>query len=383
MSRVPRCAAFGLCLALALSAARAAEPNPPPDLSLDKLIAPDVVFGGDTAVIRVALTSRGYTGRTVPVVVSLDGREVARKQVVLTGKVQFAELTVPSGKRPGIRTLTVAVPPLPGEAVAANNSARRVLRVVVAPPIKVLYVEAAPRWEYRYLRSVLLRDRAIDARFLLTRGDPALAKTSDRHLAAFPKEPAGLFAFDLVILGDVPAGFFTRAQLAALSDLVLRHGGALLVLAGQQSGLASYVGTPIQALLPVKLKPEGWDALGEAVHPVPTEAGWATGILRLAATQKESNALWARVRPLGRVPALAGAKPGAAVLATLSDAARRTQPYPLIASHRCGAGKVLFVGTDRLWRLRYREGDKHHARVWRQAIQLLAAPRAPDVPPRP
>jgi hypothetical protein len=67
-----------------------------------------------------------------------------------------------------------------------------------------------------------------------------------------------------------------------------------------------------------------------------------------------------------------GAKPGAQVLAELSDA---SQPVPLIAWHRYGAGKVMFIGTDQLWRLRARAGDKYHLKFWGQAIQFLTLSR--------
>ena len=63
------------------------------------------------------------------------------------------------------------------------------------------------------------------------------------------------------------------------------------------------------------------------------------------------------------------------MLATLSDAAGDSQRYPVVAWHRYGTGKCLSLATDRLWRLRFKTGDKYHWRVWSQCIQFLTLSR--------
>jgi hypothetical protein len=78
---------------------------------------------------------------------------------------------------------------------------------------------------------------------------------------------------------------------------------------------------------------------------------------------------------LDHLPPLIGAKPGATVLATLSDTSEGSQRYPLVAWQRYGTGKCLSLATDRLWRLRFKTGDKYHWRVWSQSIQFLTLSR--------
>jgi hypothetical protein len=63
------------------------------------------------------------------------------------------------------------------------------------------------------------------------------------------------------------------------------------------------------------------------------------------------------------------------VLAELSDPAYGLGTYPLIAWQRYGTGKSMFVGTDRLWRLRYKVGDEYHTRFWIQSVQFLGLSR--------
>jgi len=75
------------------------------------------------------------------------------------------------------------------------------------------------------------------------------------------------------------------------------------------------------------------------------------------------------------VPPLLDARPGATVLATLSDSRSRVDQYPLVAWQRYGTGKCMLIGTDRMWLLRFKTGDKYHWRVWSQCIQFLTLSR--------
>jgi hypothetical protein len=63
------------------------------------------------------------------------------------------------------------------------------------------------------------------------------------------------------------------------------------------------------------------------------------------------------------------------VLAELSDPGTLASHYPVISWQRYGAGKSVFIATDRLWRLRFKTGDKYHWRLWSQAIQFLTLSR--------
>src|SRR5436305_1811086 len=83
--------------------------------------------------------------------------------------------------------------------VKNNNSASQRLRVIDSK-IKVLYIERAPRWEFRYLFAVLLRDRRIEAKFVLTEGDPQLSHAPNSpYLEKFPATKDELFKYDLVV----------------------------------------------------------------------------------------------------------------------------------------------------------------------------------------
>jgi hypothetical protein len=49
----------------------------------------------------------------------------------------------------------------------------------------------------------------------------------------------------------------------------------------------------------------------------------------------------------------------------------------LISHHNVATGRVMFLGFDRTWRLRYRVGDTYHHRFWGQVLRCATANKLP------
>jgi len=348
----------------------------PDDVRIQTVFVPDTVFFEDEVPVRVLLHSQGFNGREVEVALTLDGKPVASKSVTLAGGTQSERFSFVPDQKVDTTKLSISASCPAGDINPSNNSVDRSLRVI-DDKIKVLYVERAPRWEYRYLRGILTRDHRLDVKFLLTEGDPELAKASDEYIEKFPDKASEAFRYDLVILGDVPADYFEADQLERIEELILEHGGSLLMLAGRNNAPMSYRETPIETLLPVKIGRGSFEKVEPTVFPVPTEKGLESLLVRLAPTEEKTRATWERVKPLYSLPGLDGVKAGAEdnVLVFLSNIAKDEEPYPLVVWQRYGTGKSLFVATDQLWRLRKEHGDEYHARFWKQTIQFLTLSR--------
>ena len=242
--------------------------------------------------------------------------------------------------------------------------------------INVLCIEGSARWEFRYLRAMLKRDPRINATFIATRSQPELAQNSSEYIAEFPEDREEAFSYDLVILGDVDSSFFSTEAFLRLEELVRERGGSLLMLCGSRFAPASYAGTPVERMLPVKFDSEAdWEDVDESVYPVLTPEGRSSLVMTLENDQDENDLVWSRVAPLDRLPPLLEPRPGATVLAELSDTQSRTDRYPLVAWQRYGTGKCMMMATDRLWMLRFKTGDKYHWRVWSQCVQFLTLSR--------
>ena len=348
----------------------------PDDVSIRNLVMQEVAFSGDRVPVQVQLLSKGYERRTAKLTVKLNGRQMAQRQVRFDGGLQFEEIDFNVDLyEKGAAAIEVAIEPFDDEISVANNRVERGIRVV-NEKVNVLYIEGNNRWEFRYLTAILKRDPRLNTTFIASSAGPEFARNSPEHIERFPSKREEAFQYDLVILGDVDAEFFSPEELALLEELIRDRGGSLLVLCGPMHTPVSFAGTPVESMLPVRFDADGdWELASESTYPVLTSEGRSSMVMLLENETEENDRIWSRVAPLDHLPPLLGAKPGATVLATLSDAAGGSQRYPVVAWHRYGTGKCLTLATDRLWRLRFKTGDKYHWRVWSQCIQFLTLSR--------
>ena len=345
----------------------------PPDINVRGVIAPEVVFKGDRVPLRVKIESRGFAGKAVQLSFRVNEDEKESKQVTLKNGVQFEEFMFIPEAESGTLELSFEIKLQEGEITEVNNATSHRVRIL-DEKIKVLYVEGMPRWEFRYLRWVLLRDPRLQVQFLMTQGDPALAASSPLHIGRFPEDPKVALQYDLIILGDVSSSYFNTAQTQLIEKLVRERGGSLLMLAGSQGAPSTYRDTPIGDLLPINIGTGGTFYPGNNVSPEVTAEGQKSLATSLSLSPDVSARIWRSVNYM-ELPNLAGAKSGATVLLRLPKANDAEADYPLVAWHRYGTGKSLFVATEDLWRMRLEVGDRFHARFWGQTIQFLTLSR--------
>lgn len=348
----------------------------PDDVSIRNIVMQEVAYSGDRVPVRVQLQSKGYERRTARLSVLLNDRRVSSRTVRFDGGLQFEDIDFSVDVyEKGAMQIDVLIEPFDDEVSVNNNRVERSIRVV-NEKINVLYIEGNARWEYRYLRAILKRDPRINATFIASNVGPEVARNSPEHIERFPNNREEAFQYDLVILGDVDALFFSDEELGLLEELIRDRGASLLMLCGPMYSPGSYEGTPVQTMLPVRFDPDAeWEEVAESVYPVLTPEGRSSLVMTLENETELNDRIWSRLAPMDHLPPLLSAKPGATVLAVLSDSTDRDQGYPLVAWQRYGTGKCMSVATDRLWRLRYKTGDKYHWRVWSQCIQFMALSR--------
>ncbi len=345
----------------------------PPDAMISEIIAPEAVFHGDPVMMRVRLQSRGFDGRSTTLKLKVDGAETQSESLVLEEGTQFVEMRFEPKQRSGELQLDFELEGIDIDSNLKNNALSHRLRII-EEKIKVLYVEGMPRWEFRYLRWVLMRNKHLKTRFLMTQGDSRLPEVSPRFMAEFPKNVRNIFEYDLIIIGDVSSKYFKPEQLELLEKQIRVHGGSLIMLAGPLAAPASYQNTPVAGVLPVTLGSGKPVKVADNMFPRLPEEDIHSPITVLDDAVDANQRLWSKVKPLYRLPALNGAKPSANVLLHLPGTLAGTD-YPLVSWHNYGKGKCMFVASDRLWRLRLETGDQHHGRFWGQAIQFLAMSR--------
>jgi uncharacterized membrane protein len=352
--------------------------EPLKDIELSDLRVAEVTFMNDTLTFKFNVAGGGYGGREIEVrLKDKKGGEVLAKQKVKIAddaKSQPTTLTY-RPEKVGDFEFVVETDVLPDEIRADNNRLERHVSVRKAQ-IKVLLVEGYPKYEFRYLKSLLERDNTIEVHSVLQEADVEYVAEDKTALSVFPLRQDELFAYDAVILGDVNPALLSTAAVADLSEFVLQKGGGLVFIAGPSYNPVALRDTPLANLLPIDLAnvvvPDPRKPITDGFVVQPTPEGLTYPNMQLGETPEETAAIWQKLPPLyWHIDAQK--KESAEVLA--EHPMRRTadgRKAPIILQRRTGAGMVLFHATDETWRWRFQVGDIYFARYWVQTIRYLS-----------
>lgn len=167
--------------------------------------------------------------------------------------------------------------------------------------------------------------------------------------------------------------------MSLLQKFVSERGGGFLMLGGAESfQQGKFNRTPVGDMLPVYLD--------QSPDPKPpgdlrislTREGWLQPWARLRNNESDEKRRLDDVAPFGVLNKVRGIKPGASVIATVTDDGK-TQ-YPALVVQRFGNGRVgtLMIGDLWHWGLKDEANHRDMDKAWRQLIRWLVA----DVPGR-
>lgn len=350
-----------------------------PDVELLSLDAP--TFGITGKSVRIPFSIESTLPREYVTMVTLktsDGEEVTKEvRVAPMGRTSEAVLWKP--KTAGDYTLTLDVPRHGDELLSDNNRLSAPI-VIREEKLRVLVVESAPRWEYRYLRNALSRDPGVEVSCLLFH--PGLSKTgggSKDYIKQFPQGLEELSKYDVVFLGDVGLedGQLTTEDCRLLKGLVEHQASGLVFMPGWQGRQQSLLETELDELCPVVLdpvQPGGWGSRTASNFEL-TDLGRRSLLTRLANTQEDNFEVWEDLPGFQWYAPVIRAKAGCEVLCVHKEVSNEYGRLPLLATRTYGAGKVLFMGTDGAWRWRKGVEDKYHYRFWGQVVRWMAYQR--------
>lgn len=362
--------------------------RPPLDVEVETVLVDDWVLVGDRVQVRtlvrlegvdaslegtVRLQSRGDT----PNVLAEERLRVDENQQTLWVPLEF----VP--REEAELSLEVVVETDVTERNTDNNRAAFPLEVR-NQPLRVLLVQDAPSYEFRFLKHALERAQVqsgdaierpseaggppslIELTSVLQQGDPRYA-AQDLSAAALP--PVGredLGALDVVILSDASVASLGQVFLSQLAEVVTERGVGLLLVAGPDHLPEAIVETPLEALLPVRLAGRAAAETAFRRRPVPlrlTASGQQQPSLEL---REGAPATWP---PVTAVWPVGGLKPAAQVLLETAEA----DAMPVVVTQKVGAGTVRLQLTDETFRLHaFEPTGRLYQRFWLQAIRELA-----------
>lgn len=386
----------------------AGEKAPKPDLNIEEATVATSPF--EDAPVTITARVSG-SGKATLQVVGEDKKAVATEKVTLNGNAaQTVRLRVPVAK-PGVSFYRLELKGEDAKEATLANNTRLLAADRGAGPYRVLYVTGRPNWEYKFLRRAIAGDDDIQMPALvriakrepkfewrgkagesvnpLFRGfgakdgeeaqrydQPVIIRLGTKDAKelsdGFPKAAEDFFAeFRAIILDDIEAQFFTQEQMNLIERFVSERGGALLMLGGQESFRdGGYDNTPIGRMLPVYLdQAASGPAIGDARFNL-TREGWLESWMRLRADREEDEKRLTSMAAFHSVNAAFSIKPGASILATVSDA---QNTHPAVVVQRFGEGRVGGMLIGDLWRWGLHDEDSHKDmdRLWRQLMRWL------------
>ena len=372
----------------------------PPDLSLARVDAPQRAFVNDTVPVTVWIDRYPAEAKVDPRRVRVTLVEAQTGRTVDESTADSDDLSKPIrllGRSDAIGpvawTVNLSLDP-PIEEVGdhsgyepeliTDNNQRQISVEMVDRPIRVLYVEGYPRWDYRYLKTMLIREESIDCSIMLVSADREFAQEGDTPIARLPRELRELEDYDVVIIGDVSSGYFSPGQLQLLRDHVADSGAGLLWIAGQDHTPHSYESTALADLLPMRRPGEAGrvDPRAASLIVKPTPLAEALNVMKLTSTHQEMltikdtphDTAWpSGLASLTWVQDVGDLKPSAEVLAEVGNDV--IAAVPLVTRLRYGGGQSVYVATDEIWRWRYGRGDLYLQRFWLQLLRMLGRHR--------
>lgn len=363
------------------------DEHPPLDVRLADMLVDEAVFLGDLVHFDVTLAGTGFTTRQIHLQLRQVGRPevLAEKTVALSGdgRPQQVRLSYRPEEQ-GDFQFVVQAETLQGEANQDNNRMQRTVRVR-DEAIRVLLIQEYPSYEFRYLKTLLQRGlkrtgsgKAIQLTTVLQEADAGYVDQDETARRAFPVSREELYAYDVVIFGDVNPSYFSRPAMENLASFVQQRGGGLVVIAGPRHTPLAYRNTPLEPLFPCDLDtaflPNEKQLVQGPYRVHLTQLGMSSPELQLADNFAESLDVWSQLPPLRWLLKVPDLRPAARVLVAspgVGQNAERT--WPVICTQFVGAGQVLFHATDEtyLW-ARYQGSDRYYERYWLQAIRSLS-----------
>ncbi|MEX0867949.1 MAG: vWA domain-containing protein [Pirellulales bacterium] len=354
----------------------------PISVRLSDYTAPVRAYPGDNFSITGFVQAQGMAGK--PVGVSLqqipleslsEPGEVAGELLDLKtinlgpdGEDVAVDFEVPGIEVPGEYAYELSVESAAGDEDKEDNRQR--FRVdVVDRKTRVLLVSGGPSREYRFLRNQLQRDKGVVVDVFLQSALDNVSQDADKILDDFPLTKDELYEYDCIVAFDPNWNTLNDQQVGLLEQWVAEEAGGMIVVPGpvfagmrinswaQESRLAGQEKIDkLRALYPVEFyEQRAAPALDQRDTSVPskldfTREGQTAEFLWLGNTQDESELAWRLFDGVYGTYPISAAKPGAVVYANAANVEAENPVY--MAGHFYGSGRVFYLGSSEMWRLR-------------------------------
>jgi hypothetical protein len=367
----------------------------PVNLQVASIQAPSDVHIGDSFEIAAFIQGQGMAGKRAVVELrskpenvegeptQIASREIAMGEDGVPVRVPFEELPEQAGNYEyyvRVRPTTNIV------ELSEDDNERRKSINMVDRKTRLLVMAGGPMRDYRFVRDMLYRHSAVQADIWLQSSDlaGAISQEANELLVSFPDTKENLYEYDVILAFDPDWELLTEEQIVLLSDWVFEQAGGIIFVAGDvymPDTASARKLEKLRELIPVVPNSFTVDLGPGRVMTTPspfefTREGRESGFLQLSDDPLESADIWREFTGVYSCYPTSGAKAGATVYAHFSDPLQITSygaPI-LVASQYYGAGRVLYLGSPEMWRLRAIDED-YYERFWTKSIREVGQAR--------
>ena len=365
-------------------------------LALERLTAPASVPPEETFKLTAHMQTVG-AGEVPAFDLLLLRRSLQRDEDRPSELVQVRRVAASQGSRiwtesfelvedeEGLYDYTVEVQaPVSNELVTVSTRASAPVNVTASKTLRVLFVQGALTWNFKFIGRALRSDPAITLTGLSRTSERSIfrqnVESAGELLDGFPDELAELAPYRVVILSDLGPSEMTPAQQEAVARFVGELGGGLLMLGGPLTFNARWQGTRLEELLPVTFDPDPDVGLDRPFHLQLTDEALRHPVFQVESGGK-SLGVWESLPTFTQYGRVADTKAGAIVWARHSHDAGPNGRRVLMASQYYGAGLSAVISVPSLWRWRLaKESDPvHFDRFWKQLLRYLGQSGSQEV----
>jgi uncharacterized membrane protein len=372
------------------------------DVAIVSMVAPNQVRKYSKIAAQVFVRSFGYKGlhSELKMVAPGSGGKpdavLASTPIVLQDGLASYSLAFDSGDQD--RRVEARIDMQPGEVSASNNAFGADV-AIDHTKIRVLYLEGATdsfmmhrvvsafngneaRGAYSSLQQALMEDPDVECTAVMpggAGGDFSVLVRTDERGRGLPENPSELFAYDAIILSNVPRDALSDQHIAWIDEWIGRRGGGLCMVGGPNSfSSGQWNETSVGKMLPVELVPgtRDWDQSLTTVQPTSDRA---IHPIWLISTDEAQNRALLKTLPnflgtnrVGRV------RPGADVIARTTSPGADGGLMPAIAVQPYGRGRTMAMTTaiTRRWANEFTQSwggpdARYYKKFWRNVVYWL------------
>ena len=316
-----------------------------------------------------------------------DG-QMAQKRTVLPGKGSrtWLESFPVTEEKQGVHNYAVQLlpPSLPG-LKCVNMLANTAVRISDEKELRVLYIQGALTWDYKFISLALRNDQTIKMTGLTRTSKQSVfrqnVESAGELMNGFPTSLEELAPFRVVVLSNLRPTDLTPAQQEVLARFCGELGGGVLMIGGPATFDSSWQSSRLEQLLPVVFAVNrGVQGLDRPFRMELTEDALQHPVFQIADNRAMREA-WAQLPTFTQYGRVDAAKPGASVWAVHQTDEGPQGRRILMASQRYGAGLSAVVCIQNFWRWRLAKDSEplQFDRFWRQLFRFLSEVGRQDV----